>query len=134
VEMLAPMVSDQDDTRLKYASRNWGKHEGWEVRPTAIQTIFSRRPGKPRGREWWARVAAELKAGGYLRLSRVIGNGGKLFASHWTFCVFGLDDEIAECGSAVVRSAGTGTTTAGTHRTSSQYPRETILGLTQNAS
>lgn len=37
------------------------KPEGWEVRPSAIQAAFSRRPGKPRGREWWARVESDAR-------------------------------------------------------------------------
>lgn len=88
------------------------KPEGWEVRPTAIQAAFSRRPGKLRGREWWARVSTELRQANYLRLSRIHGDGGK-FSSIWNFNVFGFVDDVADSGTAVVGSAGIGSATAG---------------------
>lgn len=105
------------------------KPENWQVRPITIQHEFSKRPGKPRGRDWWARVARELKEGGYLRLSRTKDKGGK-FASYWIFSVFGLDQLTPESGSADVGSASigaaaTGTASGGSPRASNQYSEET---------
>lgn len=88
------------------------KPNGWEVRPAAIQAAFSRRPGKPRGREWWARISTELRNANYLRLSRIHGDGGK-FSSVWDFNVFGFGDNVADSGSAVVGSAGIGSAVVG---------------------
>lgn len=74
--------------------------DGFRIRPVDIQAQFSKRPGKPKGREWWARVADELKAANYMALSRTHSADGK-FESDWIFCVQGLpldkggsDDEV----------------------------------------
>ncbi len=107
------------------------KPEGWEVRPAAIQTAFSRRPGKPRGREWWARVSTELRQANYLRLSRIHGDGGK-FSSAWDFNVFGFGDDVAGSGSAVVGSAGIGLANAGSAPLYNQHSADSILTTTHH--
>jgi hypothetical protein len=107
------------------------KPEGWEVRPSAIQAAFSRRPGKPRGREWWARVSTELRQANYLRLSRIHGDGGK-FSSAWDFNVFGFGENVADTGSAVVGSAGIGSANAGSAPLYNQYSANPIPTTTHH--
>jgi len=101
------------------------KPSNWEVRPAFIQSEFSKRPGKPRGREWWSRVSGELKSSGYLRLYRMKDSDGK-FSSLWDFCVQGLEDDFAMGGSADTGSADTGLpnsgpATGGSHYQSKQH-------------
>lgn len=86
--------------------------DGHKIRPIDIQTRFSRRPGKPRGREWWARVAGELKSARYMWLNRTHGDDGK-FSSDWIFCINGIQDDSLDSGSAVVGSGGIGPTAGG---------------------
>ena len=88
------------------------KPAGWQVRPAVIQAEFSRRPGKLRGRDWWARVSGELKDAGYLKLNRTKDVKGQ-FSSSWDYCVFGLSEAntdmcLADDGSADYGSAGSG--------------------------
>lgn len=92
-----------------YLASRW---DGFRIRPVDIQAQFSKRPGKPRGREWWARVAAELKAANYMALNRTHSADGK-FASDWIFCVLGLPSEGHTSGSADVGSAGIGSPDGG---------------------
>lgn len=80
------------------------KPAGWQVRPAVIQTEFSRRPGKLRGREWWARVSCELKDAGYMQLKRSKDVKGQ-FACTWDFCVFGLGVSYTKAGFASDGSA-----------------------------
>lgn len=86
--------------------------DGTPIRPKDIQAIFSKRPGKPRGREWWARVASELKSAGYMWLNRTHAGNGQ-FVSDWIFCISGLSDLPTGSGTASVGSAGTGSSSTG---------------------
>jgi hypothetical protein len=86
--------------------------DGTPIRPKDIQAIFSKRPGKPRGREWWARVASELKSAGYMWLNRTHAGNGQ-FVSDWIFCISGLSDLPTGGGTANVGSAGTGSSSTG---------------------
>jgi hypothetical protein len=86
--------------------------DGTPIRPKDIQAIFSKRPGKPRGREWWARVASELKSAGYMWLNRTHAGNGQ-FVSDWIFCISGLSDLPTGSGTASVGSAGTGSASTG---------------------
>lgn len=123
-----------EDPRLSEAAVAVGlflatRWHGYQIRPVEIQSKFSERPGKPRGREWWARVSNELKSANYMWLNRIHGEDGK-FASDWIFCILGLPDEYAargsaDAGSAHIGSANTGSTAA---RSDSTYTQE---GLTQ---
>lgn len=99
------------------------KPQNWQVRPSAIQTEFSHRPGKPRGEEWWTRVAKELRGAGYLRLINTRNTGR--FATTWEFCVFGLEtNEVTAPG-----SAGVGSPAPGQPPHSNQYEKQPILKL-----
>lgn len=123
-----------EDLRLSEAAVAVGlflatRWHGYQIRPTEIQSKFSERPGKPRGREWWGRVASELKAANYMWLNRSHGEGGK-FASDWIFCILGLPDEYTSSGSADVGLARTGSPRIGSTaaRSASTYTQE---GFTQ---
>jgi hypothetical protein len=99
------------------------KPESWQVRPLAIQTEFSRRPGKPRGEEWWTRVSKELRGAGYLRLVNTRNTGR--FTTTWEFCVFGLEsDKVTDPG-----SAGVGSAAPGQPPHSNQHEKQPILKL-----
>jgi hypothetical protein len=93
---------------------------GWQVRPIAIQTAFSQRPGKKRGREWWSRVSGELKRAGYLHLKGSKDAKGQ-FSSSWHFCVFGLREFSINSGSADAGSAAHGSTDSGSSHISIQH-------------
>lgn len=121
-----------EDSRLSEHATSVGlflgtRWDGYKIRPSEIQAKFSERPGKPRGREWWARVANELKAANYMWLSRTHGEDGK-FVSDWIFCILGLPDGYPKSGSADSGSANTGTAHAGraASRTNSEYLQEGV--------
>ncbi len=123
-----------EDPRLSEAAIAVGlflatRWDGYKIRPVEIQAKFSERPGKPRGREWWARVANELKSANYMWLNRIHGENGK-FASDWIFCILGLPNEFPRGGSADVGSASIGSAHVGStaSRTDSKYLQE---GVTQ---
>lgn len=99
------------------------KPNNWQVRPAAIQTEFSRRPGKPRGDEWWTRVSKELRGAGYLRLVNTRNTGR--FTTTWEFCVFGLEsNEVTDPG-----SAGVGSSAPGQPPHPNQHGKQPILKL-----
>lgn len=100
------------------------KPAGWQVRPVVIQDEFSRRPGKVRGRDWWARVSSELKSAGYMRLTRIKDAKGQ-FASRWDFCVFGLDAYDTNVGLADDGSAVSGLSDGGYASQSKHHPINT---------
>lgn len=102
--------------------------DGTKICPTDIQELFSQRPGKPRGREWWARVAGELKSARYLWLSRTHRNDGK-FSSDWIFCITGIPDEYFDGGSAAVGSPASGSDAGGTTASGSDstYIKEEVV-------
>lgn len=102
------------------------KPSGWQVRPSVIQSEFSRRPGKLRGRDWWARVSGELKNAGYLKMKRSKDAKGK-FATNWDFCVFGLDEPRADMDSADVGSAAHGSHDSGSPPQSNQHQSDPAL-------
>jgi len=82
------------------------KPNGWRVIPSVIQSEFSKRPGKKRGKDWWARVSAELRTAGYLQLNSGRDSNGNFFSS-WDFCASGLSAST-EVGSADDGSAAHG--------------------------
>lgn len=102
------------------------KPAGWQVRPVVIQAEFSRRPGKLRGRDWWARVSGELKDAGYLKLNRIKDAKGQ-FATIWDFCVFGLGEARADKDSADVGSAAHGSRDSGSRPQSNQHQSDSAL-------
>jgi hypothetical protein len=102
------------------------KPAGWQVRPVAIQAEFSRRPGKLRGRDWWARVSGELKDAGYLKLKRSKDAKGQ-FATNWDFCVFGLSESGADMDTADDGSATHGSHDSGSRPQSNQHQSDSAL-------
>ena len=104
------------------------KPAGWQVRPVVIQAEFSRRPGKLRGRDWWARVSGELKLAGYLRLNTGKDEKGQ-FSSSWDFCVFGLSKSFPDVCSADVGSAAHGSSGDGLSYKSNQHQLKPVLKI-----
>ncbi|MDR9850883.1 hypothetical protein [Herbaspirillum huttiense] len=124
------------------------KPEDWRILPKYIQEQFSKRPGKARGREWWARVSRELRNAGYMALRRSKDESGK-FSSEWLFSPEGIsDDDWAGGGSTDTGSTDTGSTdswfadngaasdgkaSSGSHSASNQYSLNKH-SLTKNSS
>lgn len=102
------------------------KPAGWQVRPSVIQAEFSRRPGKLRSRDWWARVSGELKDAGYLKLMRSKDSKGQ-FATSWDFCVFGLVEPCTDVGTTDDGSAASGSSDSGSPPQSNQHPSDSSL-------
>lgn len=102
------------------------KPAGWQVRPAVIQSEFSRRPGKLRGRDWWGRVSGELKDAGYLKLNRTKDTKGQ-FSSSWDYCVFGLGESNSNAGSADDGSAAHGLPDTGSAHLSNQHSSDSAL-------
>jgi hypothetical protein len=104
-----PRLSEAAVAVALFLATRW---DGYKIRPAEIQAKFSERPGKPRGREWWARVANELKSANYMWLNRIHGEDGK-FVSDWIFCILGLPESPSRSGTADVGSAGIGCASPG---------------------
>jgi hypothetical protein len=107
------------------------KPENWAIRPDYIQDKFSERPGKARGREWWARVSRELRNAGYMALIRSKDPSGK-FSSEWLFSPEGIRDDdwtggggtdtgSTDTGFAANGTAPDGKASSGSHSVSNQY-------------